>query len=141
MDSELKKQFRELRKISGWSPAETARRLKCSPPHVSNIENLHKATQPSERLLDDFRDAIQRENHPLKYPEQHERVAASDPPELAEAIDQLREVHEKSPEGFRASTTVIATFYDPSSRARRTSKRVAAAAAAKVKSASPKPRP
>jgi transcriptional regulator with XRE-family HTH domain len=143
MDSILKKQFRELRKISGWTPAETARQLKCSRAHVSNIENDAKETNPSERLLEDFRNLIQREVAPAKYPSHVERIITTDPPEVEEAADQLREMHEKNPEAFKAAKVVIDTFYGGkfNSSPGRKAARAAKTAASKARNVSPKPKP
>lgn len=139
MDSALKKQFRELRKTAGWSPAETARQLKCSRAHVSNIEKMDKATQPSERLLQDFREAIQRGIHPTRYPEQPERVVTPDAAPVAEAADQLREIYTKNPDALTPLLGVIKQVN--SSTVYQGTKRVVKRVAARVKRGVPAPEP
>lgn len=93
MESAKKKQFRELRKIAGWSPAETARQLGCSRAHVSNIENPDMPTQPGPRLLDDFRQIIGLSGSGTSYPAPaSEGLVLQDSPEVQAATNLLLQI-------------------------------------------------
>jgi transcriptional regulator with XRE-family HTH domain len=128
------KRFVELMETVGWTQAETARRLHMSSGGVNQI--VKGTVRPSPQTLALLVRVVADEKPDVLAPAR-EGAAGSDPPELREKFDQLRDLHENDPAAFQVAAGVLDQF---SSKIKDSALRAAKNAAAKVERDSPGPK-